>query len=823
MATSLNRIIGGPNERMNLERREFLLESDGIFTSQNGSEKPNSVAQATLRENLERVKATQTYGIRSIYYSIFLPLKQRIAGLSKEEKTDLDLYKSHQELCTLVDHVKKAYELYLPAAEAVSQAPKDKVAAANLQKLQRSGELIHSYNALLDRATAEADRLADPVSGKDVRCQTRNEILKDVQELLSQDNGDLIFHTVNIERARVMVSNGDPAQLSQRYNEFVRDFVTHVQQAVSDSGDNMDVESVTNDFILGLASIPELENNFEILSILANLSPKDSQKIAEQEKQLDKEGQQLVQYFIGKLNDLINSQTPIDKVTLENIQHKGISLASVWGSNIDNAVNFLSHLQEGIHSLKDLETSKKELDAEQKRLAISKEQKIAEVKNLGAKIDGESMYTVNELAEFLMGGSKDKLQKLLNKTTNKACSFVRELLELKTQIAVLEKRSKEERAYLAEEIKEAQRQAHRASEELQHFITNSVDGFRSKIESIEQGIIVDDKKIQSDINELHSQKKFDLLIRYTVEGRPTIKEHIQADLESRKQQLQQNEASANVLKGTAAQAEKKLADLQAEAEKPDSKETRNELALRRGERDLLAHQTSVKISGNLLLNLSELLEIGDVPLSAMGEQLKEARRDESAVEILGKDIQDLGGAIGNLTEQTKRKEGDIEEIKNQFSSNTFFSFDANSKKLAMKPEFFRDEGQRFIEAAPTNNLDIARKITAEVSQAIAMRKSGHLDRIIKKLEHTAPAGQYKTLVSAQSGFVIEHAKVESELPATPPMNIVDVITDRLRALPKLLKESPSSHKERRSLPVQIDRLPETRDRDGIVVHNVKEL
>ncbi len=289
--------------------RSALRDSTDSNSSQESDRLLSTVARKVIVKDPEtafdKVRATRSYSISTVHYGVILPLKEKTIGLTKDQATNLDLYRKHTALCSGIDKVQKAYRQYTAAQEAAKGVTDDaKVAAAQFEEHKQAGILSTSYNELLELATTQARDLG--VSEAVVKA--------DVHKALSQKEKGLIVSTINMVREKFAIDNSDPeVEFQDKYVELVSGLVGHVRQAMKNSGtyDRAAIGTITQAMIEGLASISDFEeDDLQIIECHAQLVRLQKGELPEKRTEME---QRLVSYFTQQLKDLINAKAPITR------------------------------------------------------------------------------------------------------------------------------------------------------------------------------------------------------------------------------------------------------------------------------------------------------------------------------------------------------------------------------------------------------------------------------------------------------------------------------------------------------------------------------
>jgi hypothetical protein len=328
-------------------------KSPSLFEPMSEFEDDFSVERTTdvAKDAFEKAKASASYGMATIHYGMLLPLKEMTIGLTDEQAINLDLYNKHKKLCSGVEKVQTAYKTYVTAQEAVKNAPPvnnsmSKRAALRNPALTAGAELVKAYDALIQLAISQAEQIS----------VNKTKYLADLHEELDGKTEQHIYNTVNRVRAKGGIeSHYDHKQgLKDNYLRFVTEFVSNIRDASLKSGHTSvsDSKAITDAFIQGLATIPELGKNdglllIELYAELNNLQA----NVADAQNEA-------VEYFREKVEGLMNRPEPITTEDLQKIQFKGISLLSVMKTldQLNNLKTLKVNLQETESLISTIET-----------------------------------------------------------------------------------------------------------------------------------------------------------------------------------------------------------------------------------------------------------------------------------------------------------------------------------------------------------------------------------------------------------------------------------------------------------------------------------
>lgn len=364
-------------------------------------------AKATIAAGkaFEKAKATTRYGFATIHYGLILPLKSWLVGLTDEQATDLDLYRKHTALCSGIETVQKAYKAYMAAQEAADKAPTNPVTAregARSQAIVAGTALVTNYQNLIALAIDQAEEIGVG--------QTR--YLNDLHDELEGGARALVLETIDQIRPKMDIEDGlldDKASLGAnlgtRYQKFVTEFVSNVQEARRQSGDSASLDAITAAFIQGLASIPELgelDKGLILIQLYDDLTNMQTTGAAEDQRFA-------IQHFKVRIEVLMNRPEPITTEDLQKIQYKGISLLSVMKS-ID------------VNQLNELKTLRKELKDVQRQIKAAE----AEIRQTQVFVAEQVPYTFADVQAFItQTGDLESAKALLKASKEDGTAFGR--------------------------------------------------------------------------------------------------------------------------------------------------------------------------------------------------------------------------------------------------------------------------------------------------------------------------------------------------------------------------------------------------------------
>lgn len=253
MSIKLTRALP-PSQRLFIELSHSRTASTRVRYFQR-TQDPQKPAPWVIEECFTRLKATsKQYGIiGTIKYKCFIPLKSLIFGLERHQQAKLELYQQHQLLYAGIQKVEKACKKFLRAERATDRA--DNLVSARNKEYREAQAFIDSYNELIGLAVKQAS--TNHIS--------ESHYLQDLQSFLAQRSGGLIFRAVNRALAKYQLGNGicSPESTQALYLAFIYKFVDHVQKAAKTAGstdtDTQTIKTITQGFIEGLASFPELD------------------------------------------------------------------------------------------------------------------------------------------------------------------------------------------------------------------------------------------------------------------------------------------------------------------------------------------------------------------------------------------------------------------------------------------------------------------------------------------------------------------------------------------------------------------------------------
>jgi hypothetical protein len=357
---------------------EYLLDDETVIDVQQVS---------TELFDVEKVAPTKEYNFfQRIGFGVkgaYLALKSRISTVSSEETRELKLYRANQELHTGIAKVKKAFKNYTSAQTAVINNEKDeRVQAVRHSERQASDKLLASYNELIEKAIGMTSGLGGTLGNEE-------SLKRGVHDALDKDTENLIFRTINEVRAKMSIGSGlnlgntpesDQENLQAAYTDFVTHFSAHVQKALAMTGhnDTATVKLITEAYLDGLASVPELGEDLNIIRCHDQLV-----KLRENPKASEKE---VVSHFIKRLNGLIKGETRIQGADLEQIQFRGIPL---------KAIKAFTH--EEISQLQQLQT----LNSLVRKQGEGLEELESSLKRITTSLANTTEYSVSEIREFL--------------------------------------------------------------------------------------------------------------------------------------------------------------------------------------------------------------------------------------------------------------------------------------------------------------------------------------------------------------------------------------------------------------------------------------
>ncbi|HEX4840386.1 MAG TPA: hypothetical protein VFU89_08100 [Rhabdochlamydiaceae bacterium] len=276
----------------------------------------------TIEERkLEKAKVSASYGIFHVHYGVILPIKAKLFGLTSEQESNLDLYRTHMALRAQVDKVKTAFKAYRAARETADNAPLEPATERKeaRKEAQAAGyELLERYEDLIKLAIEQAeDHELD-----------KNQYLDDIQNKLSKD---YILQTINQIRARSPIERSaldfrdiDITYMHGLYRSLVTNFVSHVHAAKCASGGHESSKEISKAFIQGLASIPELAEGETLSDLYDSLNDPEivhNLQIIQM--------QNIENHFTEQLTILLNKKEEIKPEELANIHCHGVNLLSV--------------------------------------------------------------------------------------------------------------------------------------------------------------------------------------------------------------------------------------------------------------------------------------------------------------------------------------------------------------------------------------------------------------------------------------------------------------------------------------------------------------
>ena len=276
----------------------------------------------TLEESkLERVKASSSYGISHVHYRVILPIKAKLFGLTSEQESNLDLYRTHMALCAEVDKVKSAFKAYRAAQETADNTPLESATERKEARKEAQAvgyKLLEKYDDLIKLAIEQAeDHELD-----------KNQYLDDIQDELSKS---YILQTINQIRARIPIERSaldfrdiDITYMHGLYRSLVTNFISHVHAAKAASGGRENSKEISKAFIRGLASIPELAERETLSALYDSLN---DPKIVNQIQRIQM--QNIENHFMEQLEILKDKQEDVTPEELAAIQCHGVNLSSV--------------------------------------------------------------------------------------------------------------------------------------------------------------------------------------------------------------------------------------------------------------------------------------------------------------------------------------------------------------------------------------------------------------------------------------------------------------------------------------------------------------
>ena len=207
----------------------------------------DSVAQAVAQPVIDRSYATAEYGFVQNAQALWLKVKKTFTKLDAAEINTLTKYDQHNAALDGIKKVSQAFDAYVEAAKVVKTA-KDatQTLPARIEEQKKGRELIASYNAMIALAANRADAA---------------DYKKDLHKALNTKD-ELIFKTVNavLAKEQVKFGMGETEELQAAVLKFITSFPSHVTKVASSVGssDADTLRQITDHFIMGLASIPEL-------------------------------------------------------------------------------------------------------------------------------------------------------------------------------------------------------------------------------------------------------------------------------------------------------------------------------------------------------------------------------------------------------------------------------------------------------------------------------------------------------------------------------------------------------------------------------------
>jgi hypothetical protein len=716
------------NMPYNISSSQPTRDADTVVAGLTGLDsdiqRTTQVAKPVFSHVMDRARATKEYSVSEKFkFGIYLPLKGVFATLSKDETTNLDLYKKHNQLCAGVDKVKKAYKNYCEAEKAVKAVKEDSKLRGACEVESSKGEiLIKSYKELIQLADAQAKELN--ISSADYKAE--------LHKAMDKDNQSLIFSTVNMVRAKWFMGNSlfESEILPKTYLEFVSNFVEYVHEAVVSSGCGYEnVEMITEAFIKGLASIPELSQDLMIIQCHAELVELLNSSTDENREARQRMNQDVVDAFTRQLNELINSDQTITEADLKKIRYQGISLLSVKNFTQAN-IKFLEWLQ---RSAKDLRGVKEQISEHKKALQM-REGTLNQV--LTTKVG----HSVKEIEKFLQGAYGSNSQGVNNRTLETAVDgdavltpgFVKyrelstALAEVDQHIEDLNEHAKEENIADIKKVSEAQQSVDDINGQINQ-LTNQATAINAEVTTLEENLsnfIAEHELAKKKWDSLI--KKQELVFKHFGKSIEEVEEKHKDETKRRQGEIADKKVDRDAILAQVGILQTDLQPVKADLEQLTTSTSENEsknqelLASLTAEREELAN-TTVELSGQDIIELRDYLDLevsqGFIGSTVNNEFYNTVYRELNGV-LSACDARDRAkDDLLPLTEQANRLEQEIKEALEEYPNPDTLKYTSEGR-VVFNPQVFFMGAEGFIQSLIDSNLVIAEEITVRVGDAL---------------------------------------------------------------------------------------------------------
>jgi hypothetical protein len=404
--------------------------------------------QALVKKRFDETKLTKEYGfLETLKFSIVMPIKSKLSSLfggklgtslTPEEQKELELYQQNQAFHKQIGKVVTAYSNYRSAILKSEFALPEQAAAAATAEHDRAQELKGAYDALLNLAADQAEKLAEGDQMKaavirqpddDATCIDYNPRLSptDIKELNEARRKELhsALNLINpsiislVHRSKSMLSVVDKVGYIVNYNqEKLLDFLAYFDATVEESLTQMgfkegsesrktEKEAVKINLMRGLRDAPGfglIASVDAVAEICKNRNPNEFS---------NKTRQEMLEHFTNELNRVGNiplNPSSIDtpeklaqhrvelEKTLKGIHFQGMPLINTNNSSF--ICSRVTSMQLNAYKLKNFEEKIESLNDEYKELTD-------QIAAADALIDEQVNFTVEEFFEFLPVGLVD--------------------------------------------------------------------------------------------------------------------------------------------------------------------------------------------------------------------------------------------------------------------------------------------------------------------------------------------------------------------------------------------------------------------------------
>ncbi|MBS0647882.1 MAG: hypothetical protein JSS10_01500 [Verrucomicrobia bacterium] len=756
--TLVQRAIGAPVLGTGLVDREGLKKSEGVF---------------------QKIKPTQTYGIGdALKFRLVVPFKKLMGKASKDELESLDIYHQHLELQASIDKVKKAYEEYCPAAQAVQDATLQTIDQARAQEYIKAADLVHSYEALIALAAEQADQLMSkerPANAEFIKQAYIHETNIAMTQAVKAQGA--VLYTVNKLKAQLYVQfqdvPGKEKALQERFISFVINFEKHVVDACDKFGiiaNQNNKQVIAQAFIEGLMDVPglKMDNIPNFLSLI------EEEREARQEK--------MFEYFFSEMERIVQGDMPITDRLVEGIQYEGIHL-----------VDYVSQLQSNLEYARALAQQFKALESEKTAMENEIPAIMEELRGCEQLLNEGSEYTVGEFLEFLQGPAlypgDPAIEAILNKFPT-----VKRLVDVKKGIAALEQQSAHDIAKFGQEVAQ--------KEQRLGLLQTAFDEYEAKTAApCEQEIQRKGQQLAA-LEETFGKAK-QALEGLNDAGRELSLPAVQREFNTRKAALEaeidglkaQRDAHRRELERQAAEITRWAGEIALDKEAIESfrvegtPDVKEDLARLRTEREGLIVST-LKVSGNELCATGKDLAIITKKDGKVHGALAQAREAQEKVGPLKQKLESLEALY-------KAKEEEI----NQLREDVIFTeecaiLDKESQTLQLLNGFLTDEQKEAIGTRLTEQLNLAVLIGEKIHECLIQKNRAINQQTAEKMKAQGFAAQQiealqEAAIPAESAEVDHEQEDFLELPGHyVSRRKLSVFAPLVAALPGAAREIP---------------------------------